>query len=74
MINVKTLVTTDQIDDTEDLEHMTEEQILDDYGCPECGDINWERYSYKDDCVLHLEELRCATCKTPYFEDTYEPE
>lgn len=69
MINLKTLVTTDQIDDLEDLEHMTEEQILGDYSCHECGDINWERYNYESKTALHLDELRCATCKTPAPDD-----
>lgn len=69
MIIPKTLVTTDQIDDLEDLEHLTEEEFLDIYSCSGCGDINWERYSYETASYIHLDELRCASCKTPAAED-----
>ncbi|MDY0282411.1 MAG: hypothetical protein RBR35_17830 [Salinivirgaceae bacterium] len=71
MIDYKTLVTTEQIDTLEALDGLTGEEISDLYGCPMCGSVNWERYSYEHAGTLYLDELRCATCKTPAPDDSY---
>jgi len=71
MKNYESLVLTDQIDSLRALSHLSDDEILDLYSCSACGSVNWERYSYAANGNLYLDELRCATCKTPAPDDDY---